>query len=88
MNRECMICLEETPNFVKFPCGHEVCVHCYPKVMTANPECPLCRRQLLPPEQESPEQEYSCFCVSMVFATLFFIGYVLYGLSFFSKRRS
>lgn len=41
-----MICLEDTTDFVVFACKHEVCVICFPKIMNANPECPLCRTRL------------------------------------------
>ena len=42
MSRECMICLEETTDFVVFSCKHEVCFLCFPKVLATKPECPLC----------------------------------------------
>ena len=39
---ECIICFEETTDFVIFPCDHKVCVVCYPKLK----RCPLCNSEL------------------------------------------
>jgi hypothetical protein len=48
MIRECMICLEDGTNFVVFACKHEVCALCFPKIIHAKPECPLCRANISP----------------------------------------
>lgn len=36
---ECIICFEETDQFIFFDCSHKVCNTCYPKLK----RCPLCR---------------------------------------------
>ena len=77
MNRECMICLEETSDFVTFSCKHEVCALCFPKVLQANPECPLCRTRLY-------VQNYEInggICCAFLILSLFII-FVLVGLSY------
>ena len=90
MIRECMICMEETKAFVTFPCGHEVCEVCFPKVMSANPECPLCRLQLVrvhvPVYLPVPAAEFNCFCRSVVLVVVLLIGYVLFGIAFFFSK--
>ena len=35
---ECIICFDETPHFVFFPCAHKVCVSCYKRLA----RCPVC----------------------------------------------
>ncbi len=40
---ECIICFEETNNFVMFPCHHKVCVVCYPQLT----RCPLCNQEIV-----------------------------------------
>ena len=84
MNRECMICMEETHVFVTFQCGHEVCTQCYPKVMHSNPECPLCRQQLRPMLPPTPTNQCNCFCgaIALMFALMIF--YICFGVAFFS----
>jgi hypothetical protein len=88
MNRECMICMEDSSVFVTFQCGHEVCRQCYPKVMHANPECPLCRRQLLPMLPPTPTNDCNCFYGALAFMFVVMVVYLVYGVAFFSKRRS
>jgi hypothetical protein len=39
---ECIICFEETNNFVIFNCNHKVCINCYPKIN----QCPMCRNTI------------------------------------------
>ena len=36
---ECIICFEETDNFMFFQCTHKVCNVCFPKL----DRCPLCQ---------------------------------------------
>jgi len=35
---ECIICFDETPYFVFFPCAHKVCLSCYKRLS----RCPVC----------------------------------------------
>jgi len=35
---ECIICFDETTEFVFYRCAHKVCTNCYPKIKT----CPMC----------------------------------------------
>jgi len=35
---ECIICFEETTEFMFYNCVHKVCTHCYPKIKN----CPMC----------------------------------------------
>lgn len=72
MARECMVCLEETTEFVEFSCKHEVCVLCFPKILFANPECPLCRARLYKPEP--PQRNWCGLCA---------VGGALTGLLFY-----
>ena len=41
---ECIICFEETREFIFYSCTHKVCTNCYPKITN----CPICNtpRQL------------------------------------------
>ena len=36
---ECMICFEETTDFIFFECQHKVCATCYPTIRIL---CPVC----------------------------------------------
>ena len=86
MNRECMICMEETKFFVIFECGHEVCEACYPKVLDTNPECPLCRAQLRPMLPPTPTNNCNCFCGAIAVMCSLMILYIFFGIYFFSRR--
>jgi len=35
---ECIICFEETNDFIFYICAHKVCSKCYPRIKT----CPIC----------------------------------------------
>lgn len=35
---ECIICFDETTEFMFYRCAHKVCTKCYPKIKT----CPMC----------------------------------------------
>ena len=35
---ECIICFDETSDFIFYRCAHKVCANCYPKLKT----CPFC----------------------------------------------
>ena len=35
---ECIICFEETTDFIFYICAHKVCDKCYPRIKT----CPIC----------------------------------------------
>ena len=39
---ECIICFEETNQFVFFPCAHKVCAQCHKQIS----RCPLCNYDL------------------------------------------
>lgn len=39
---ECIVCFEEKEQ-VAFPCGHTVCIVCYPKLT----RCPLCNYEVV-----------------------------------------
>lgn len=41
---ECIICFEETTEFITFPCDHKVCAGCYPQLR----RCPLCNIEIIP----------------------------------------
>ena len=36
---ECIICFDETNEFIFYSCSHKVCANCYPKLK----KCPLCK---------------------------------------------
>lgn len=55
---ECIICFEETENFMFFPCQHKVCRICFPKLE----RCPLCQRNKILTESPS----YFNLCCSIV----------------------
>jgi hypothetical protein len=40
---ECIICFEETDNFMFFPCIHKVCPLCFPKLI----RCPICQSNII-----------------------------------------
>ncbi len=45
---ECIICFDETDDFIVFICNHKTCNKCYPLIMEQRPNCPLCNKSLLP----------------------------------------
>jgi hypothetical protein len=73
MLRECMICLEETVDFIEFSCKHEVCAQCFPKILVANPECPLCRTRLYVAQ---PTERHCGCCAGLFLVGL--LGYILF----------
>jgi len=44
---ECIICFDETDQFIVFICNHKTCEKCYPLIMEQRPNCPLCNRSLV-----------------------------------------
>jgi hypothetical protein len=53
---ECKVCMEQQMTHVFAPCGHLCCcVGCKDKIIRANNECPVCRKQI-----ESSFQVYRC----------------------------
>ena len=79
-----MICLEDTTDFVVFACKHEVCVICFPKIMNANPECPLCRSHLFQELEVSydtrvePSPEIHCRMCVFLAGLISMLVYLLY----------
>jgi recombinational DNA repair protein RecR len=52
MNEECIICFEETEQFIFLPCTHKLCAQC--KDILDQKKCPICNT---PFEQESLQPE-------------------------------
>lgn len=73
---ECIICFEETTDFIHFSCTHKVCATCYPKVKVL--ACPVCETPIqieLDPIQDISCMPYiqACFCVVMITVSLYSI---------------
>jgi len=73
LTEECLICLEETDNFIFFNCGHKACPTCFPKLH----RCPLCQPntkiQNHPPVRmhEVDKEDYCKLCCSMLIIIMF-----------------
>lgn len=69
---ECIICFEETTQFVFFPCAHKVCSECHKRLQ----KCPLCNYtvdleiQLVQPRQT---QKYTCSRICGIFLFSFIV---------------
>ena len=48
---ECIICFDETDQFIVFICKHKTCEKCYPLIIEQRPNCPLCNTSLLSDNQ-------------------------------------
>lgn len=84
---ECVICFDETDQFIVFVCKHKTCRKCYPLIMEQRPNCPLCNRSLLPhttiqirsPEPQATIHYFSqnkcnlCFYLIVICVVIFFI---------------
>ena len=83
---ECIICFDETDQFIVFVCNHKTCRKCYLLIMEQRPNCPLCNRSLLPhttiqiraPEQStihyfSQNKCNLCFYLIIICVVIFFI---------------
>lgn len=79
---ECIICFEETTEFVTFPCDHKVCVVCYPQLT----RCPLCNREIIPTSTYTPPHtsyitRHSSIQMVCYFVILFSVLFFLFRLS-------
>ena len=57
---ECMICFEETNEFMFYPCTHKVCKPCFDKLN----KCPLCNETHIyiePSESETRPVSMGCY---------------------------
>ena len=90
MNEECIICFDETDQFIFFPCTHKVCPQC--KERLEQKKCPICNTpfdEWIQPDTtivlrrntivESSVIESSTKCI--IFILLFFLVYVIYHVS-------
>ena len=45
---ECIICFEETDQFITFECcNHKTCAVCYPLIINNTGKCPICQREII-----------------------------------------
>jgi len=76
---ECIICFDETTQYVFFPCAHKVCVHCYKRL----DRCPICNSlgdipelHLDPEPQVIPRRvSPSTIACAMLFLFSVYVGY-------------
>ena len=70
---ECIICFEETEDFMFFPCQHKVCPVCFPKLH----QCPLCqtisKNRTVRSERRDIPPDYCQICCSIVIIMMFCI---------------
>lgn len=60
---ECMICFEDTNEFMFYPCTHKVCKPCFDKLN----KCPLCDEiHIYIEPSESPRSNTGCLCCSVI----------------------
>ncbi len=46
---ECMICFEETSNFIIFTCTHKMCYNCLKTFLKQSTTCPVCDHLIISP---------------------------------------
>ena len=46
---ECIICFEETDNFMIFTCKHKMCHTCLNKFLKYSTQCPICQHVIIQP---------------------------------------
>ena len=46
---ECMICFEETNNFIIFTCSHKMCYNCLKTFLKQSTTCPVCDHLIISP---------------------------------------
>lgn len=46
---ECIICFEETDNFIIFTCKHKMCHKCLNKFIKYSTQCPVCDHVIIKP---------------------------------------
>jgi len=54
---ECPVCLEPIEIPMQTPCRHVFCQECIVSVITAKPECPLCRAAVKPSQLKKPKSK-------------------------------
>jgi hypothetical protein len=74
---ECLICFEETTDFVFFPCAHKVCSGCHKRIV----RCPICNYvdpeiQIVQRVQIVQPQKSACSRI----CAFFVLTFVLYGV--------
>lgn len=75
---ECIICFEETTEFIFFPCAHKVCASCYKRI----DRCPICNTVDLEIQQPIiPQQSSTCsrWCGLFVLGFLSYVAYETIG---------
>ena len=78
---ECIICFEETTEFMFYRCAHKVCTKCYLKIKT----CPMCKTPLeivvVQPTQTvvSGNGSYKLICCTISACIILLSLYIYYG---------
>lgn len=77
---ECIICFDETIQFVFFPCAHKVCTQCYKRLV----RCPICnydpeiqQRTIQLVRTPQIQTSNTCSRISALFV-LTFVSYMVY----------
>ena len=79
---ECIICFDETTEFMFYRCAHKVCAKCYPKIKT----CPVCKTPLeivvVQPRQTtvvSGSVAYKLICCTTTVCFILLSLYIFFG---------
>ena len=73
---ECIICYEETVQFMSFTCKHKVCSACFPKLH----QCPLCQIEIHREIDVVPEIERKCETLKLCFSMIFIMTFCVWCL--------
>ena len=82
---ECIICFDETTQFIFLPCAHKICIHC--KGRLEHKICPICNTRFEPEHRiqiQEPVQQVQPVTMTKAcsrcgsFSLIFFVAYVVY----------
>lgn len=95
---ECIICFDETDQFIVFICKHKTCEKCYPLIMEQRPNCPLCNRSLLidnqirfiPIRERQIQPRFTCNLCVVIFicGSLLFYIVAIAGSAYFKENNN
>jgi hypothetical protein len=55
---ECIVCFEETDNFMIFTCKHKMCYNCLKTFLKKSNICPVCEHIIITPFKSEPLLPY------------------------------
>jgi hypothetical protein len=91
---ECIICFNETDNFMIFTCKHKSCHKCLPRLLQYSNKCPICEKDIvqiidmpyviIPQNQTiydmNTQNNVQCFKIFCIFVVIGFIIFYIINI--------